>query len=283
MSAVPTTMQWIRCAACRVYDGSKLLAWRLTGRAAKAGMRKARAWQQGIATWLGQGSSGINTLLRYALVGGGALLLCRKGPHLAAWLLEHAYAVFRWAPGPIVAVWVLAAYRAGAPKRKAAPSSDDEAAESDQQEPAGRAPIVPLEEFLALLHRELKDARAVHLWYVAELLAKEHPGQVWDVPAVAALCAAAGVPVVPKIRAHGKGATRGVERVALPPLPVPLSKGPAVDVDVAGQQSSTGASTSTSTDPSTAPGEGQQRRFSLVDDPENPVRTHVIWPGQQSA
>jgi hypothetical protein len=284
MSA-PTTAEWLRAVGPRVYQGSSILCWRIARRLTGGIVGRARRWRKGIGGWLGESDGILDTALRWGLLLGGGWLAWRLG-HVPLALAGRLVDGRAWLLWPAAAVWLVAAYRAGDPRRKPAAHPEVESG-TGGEEPGPAAPVVPRAVFLALLHRELADARAVHLWHLAERLAKQYPDTEWDVPAVAALCEATGVPVTPKIRAHGKGATRGVEKTALPPLPAPIFKGPVVDVDAAGQQPSTGASTSTSTGSSTstvgAPGEGSGRRFVCVDDPTNPARTHVIWRGSETA
>lgn len=280
MSTAPTTMQWLRTAARRITAGTSVLVGRLIRLSIKTTGKKATELRAGLGGWLREGDSGLAAVLRWGLLA------------VAAWITwalvriafgggVHILAGARWLLWPAVVVFLVAAYRAGdrvtkpeaAVETPAEVEQDEESAESDEE----ALPYVPRIVFLAMLYAELGEGRAVHLAHLARVLARHYPEYPWDVRAVAALCAAHGITTVDKVRAHGKGATRGVRREALPPASGVFSMAPAVDVDVAGQDPSTGPSTATSTGPSTGPEGDGRKGFVITDDEVNPVRSHVHW------
>lgn len=276
MSAAPTTMQWLRTAARRITAGTTVLAGRLIRRSTKTARTRGIGLRAGISAWMGESTGALEALLRWAMLAGAAWIswfLVRLCLGAGAHILTHA----RWLLWPAAVWYLVAAYRAGNPAETPKPDAET-AGEPDEAETAEQPiPDVPRPVFLALLYAELGDGRAVHLARAARALARHYTEYPWDVPAVAALCAAHQITTVDKVRAHGKGATRGVRREALPAVSSAPPAAPAVDVDVAGQDPSTGPSTATSTPPSTGPdGEGQ-KGFVVVDDEANPVRAHVHW------
>ena len=273
--STPTTREWLREAARRITRGTPILAGQLLKRGTAVTTKRARTTRKNVSGWLGESTGLLDTLLRWVLLAIAAWVLWIVGRGVLG-LGVHVAAGARGALWPASAVWLVAAYRAGRPDD---PQPAPKEAEPDSPPPASaeaEVPWVPKLVFLAILHAEVGEARAVHLAHVAGVLAKHYPEHEWDVPSVAALCAAQNIPVEPKVRAHGKGATRGVLRSSLPPLG-PVSIAPSVDVDVAGQESSTGASTSTSTGSSTGPEWGGGEGFVTVPDEVNRHRTHVHW------
>lgn len=274
----PTTMQWLRTAGTRVRIGTGVLARRLAQRGTKAGGARARGLGKGIGGWLGESTGILDTAVRWGMLAAAAWVASVVG-RLALGMGAHALAGARWLMWPATAVYVVAAYRAGGKEPDA-----EEPAASEPDGPELTAPtappIVPRTVFLALLHGEIGEGRAVHLAHLARVLGERGPAYAWDVPAVAALCAAHGIPVEPKARAHGKGATRAVLKSALPPPSEVFSWAPSAGVDVAGQESSTASSTSTSTGLSTGPEVGGGEGFVTVPDDANPHRSHIRWYDQ---
>lgn len=272
----PTTMQWLRTAARQVTAGTSVLASSLIRSGTKTAGKKANGIRAGVGKWLGESTGGLETLLRWAMLAGAAWItwvLVRLGLGAGAHILTHA----QWLLWPAAVWYLVAAYRAGGLGAKpSVPAEEEQSAESSEPD-AAPLPDVPRIVFLAMLYAELGEGRAVHLARLARVLARHYPEYPWDVPAVAALCATHQITTVDKVRAHGKGATRGVRREALPAPSGAFSTAPAVDVDVAGQDPSTGPSTATPTGPSTDPEEGGQKGFVITDDETNPVRSHVHW------
>lgn len=181
--------------AARIATGSTTLARRIGARTA-AWVRRGRrhdltGWQAALGCWL-----------RLALLGLGAYLLyrlLRAVPHLM-WLLS--------------AGWLLAAWRTG--RTPTADAAD---------EPEEETPAAPdIEAVRALLLEAMGDAPAVHLSTVLTHLRQKGQGEGWTVADLRARLEALGIPVHPKVKAAGKGPTRGVRRVDLVPSPAPAQE-----------------------------------------------------------
>jgi hypothetical protein len=283
MSQAPTTMQWLRTAVNRIRIGTGVLARSLIQRGHKAGHNRARGLGQVIRGWLGESTGLLDSVVRWGMLAAAVWVASVIG-RLTLGMGAHALAGARWLMWPAATVYVVAAYRSGDPEAKLQPEEGSDAApEGSDEGDTADLPFVPRLVFLAMLYAELGDGRAVHLAHMAKALARHYPEHAWDVPSVAALCASHQITTADKVRAHGKGATRGVRREALPPPSGVFSMAPSVDVDVARQESSTGPSTSTSTDPSTEPRGLRGEGFVTVPDGANPHRTHVRWVDQQSS
>ncbi|WP_455361988.1 hypothetical protein [Streptomyces sp. SYSU K21746] len=105
------------------------------------------------------------------------------------------------------------------------------------------APGLEEGEFLDLLRATIGDARGVHLATLRDRLDDIASEQSWDIPAVRALCDAAGVAVRPSVRVRGLGVSVGVhaDDVPAPPL-APSERGP-----VGGSSAGHGSTTATTT------------------------------------
>ncbi|CCB74976.1 MULTISPECIES: hypothetical protein [Streptomycetaceae] len=228
--------------AAAIHDGSGRLA-----------TNRARA----LAAWVRAGETRAHVALRLLVLlaaGYAAVRLIRSRPALL-WLAVPA--------------WCIAAARAARPRHPAAPA---EAAPgpADGDEAGGISP----EQFLALLRAALGPHRGVHLVSLVERLAEEYPQGRWTIPRVRALCAAAGVPVRPTVRAPGRGPTVGVHRDDVP-LPSPAGTAGPDEAVVAGQPPATSVATASTTALATVRRGPGGARIVITDDPGNPRRAHV--------
>ncbi|WP_326780416.1 hypothetical protein OG481_09730 [Streptomyces longwoodensis] len=171
--------------AARLADGSSTLARRLAARAAAWIARGRRhdltGWRAALGCWA---RLAVLTVSLYAL-----WRLVRAVPSLC-WLLS--------------ACWTAAAWRAGKP----------------QPTPAEEPPAEPdIDAVRALLLEVMGDAEAVHLRTVLEHLKEQGEDRGWSVADLRARLEALGIPVHPKVKAGGRGPTRGVRREDLAPAP----------------------------------------------------------------
>ncbi|MFJ3537038.1 hypothetical protein ACIPQA_16395 [Streptomyces sp. NPDC090109] len=264
MSA-PTSAQWLRAAARRIAKGSELLALERTKRLV-GWVRSVWARTMG---WLGE-ASGIAWVVRLAVLLGAAWLLRKIGLGIAGAVARRLEATpsLMWIA---LALWLIAAWRAGNPKRPAAPAA------AEVEEPAEEGPLAGLtvDEIRALLIKVFGLDPQVHVAVLAERLTGATGGP-WSAADVRAAVERAGGRVERGVRMPGRSPSTGVRRAALPdpsPTPLPL---PVEGVVVAGQEPSTGAATATHTGPATPAGEGPGKGFTIVDDPTNPYWHNVI-------
>lgn len=176
--------------ADRLATGSIALARRLGTRTAAWVARGRRhdltGWRAALGCWL---RLGLLTLGLYAL-----WRLVRAVPNLL-WLLTG------W--------WTIASWRAGKPAPKAAPAKAVEG--------------LDVEAVRTLLLTLMGTGSAVHLRTVLAHL-QQHPPTAaltasWTIADLGSRLKALGIPVDPKVKAAGKGPTRGVRRADLPPSP----------------------------------------------------------------
>ncbi|MFD3917331.1 hypothetical protein [Streptomyces sp. NPDC058603] len=180
-------MSRLQSLARRVWDGSSLQARRLVD-AVTAWIRQGRRDDlSGVAAILG-------CILRALLVLVGIWLL---------WRLIRAMPALLWL---IVPVWCWKAVRA-------AP-----AGEPAHDAPADPPVQNPRDAVLTLLHETLGDRDAVHLSEVLQRLQANGQGEGWKVSDLRARLEALDIPVALKVKAGGKGPTRGVVKAELPPL-----------------------------------------------------------------
>ncbi|MFD7858551.1 hypothetical protein ACFV6B_30365 [Streptomyces microflavus] len=210
----------------RVYRGSKAVGW---------GMAR------GAAGWFKEGSGPVDFLIRLVFLLGGLALI---------WGLVQSAPVLMFG---LTGWWVIAAYRKGKPKEKAAVPSPQESTEPAQ-------PKCDSPEVLATL-RKVAEPHA-HLSAVAQALGT-------DTAHVREVLTRAGVPIS-DVRMKGRGVSTGVKAADIPlpspsPNPSPEGTGPVV---APGQSNNNDTELTVTRLPSGA-------RIISVPDPENPARTHV--------
>ncbi|MEV6081125.1 hypothetical protein AB0L80_39445, partial [Streptomyces sp. NPDC052069] len=174
-------------AARTLTAGQQILIRRLAARAAAWVRAGRRDDLEGIAAILG-------CLLRIVILGAGAA---------GAWWLLRRWPAALWIAVPL---WCWAAIRA-------IPAEDEP--EDEQSRATAR------DDVLALLHTLLGDRDAVHLSEVLKHLQEKGQGKDWKVSDLKARLERLGIPVAPKVKAGGKGPTRGVRKADLPPLSQP--------------------------------------------------------------
>lgn len=176
--------------ARRLWDGSALILQRMAESAAAWVRRGRRDDLTGLAAVLG-------CILRALLLAAGLYLL---------WRLIRAFPNLLWL---IVPVWCWRAIRA-VPKAEPA-----ELAPAEPPEPDARTAV------LTLLYDVLGDRDAVHLSEVLQHLQAKGRGEGWKAADLRARLEALSITVAPKVKAGGKGPTRGIRRADLPPLSRP--------------------------------------------------------------
>ncbi|MGW3499347.1 hypothetical protein [Streptomyces globisporus] len=210
----------------RVYRGSKAV-----------GLGMAR----GTVAWFKEGSGPVDFLIRLVFLLGGLALV---------WGLVQSAPVLMFG---LTIWWVVAAYRKGKPKEKAAAPPLQESSEPAQ--PKDDSP-----EVLATL-RKVAEPHA-HLSAVAQALGT-------DTAHVREVLTRAGVPIS-DVRMKGRGVSTGVKAADMPlpsPSPSPSPEGPGSVVGP-GHANNNDTELTVTHFPSGA-------RIISVPDPENPARTHV--------
>lgn len=170
--------------------GQRLLVQRLTARAAAWVRAGRRTDLDGLAAILG-------CLLRLAALAAGAY---------GVWLLIRRWPAVLWVAVPL---WCWAAIRA-IPKAASEPAEEQPPTAEDGD---------PREAVLRLLYEALGDRPAMHLSEVLKHLQGKGHGTGWKVTDLRARLEALNIPVALKVKAGGKGPTRGIVRADLPPLP----------------------------------------------------------------
>lgn len=182
--------------AQRLTAGSSVIVGRITDRTTawiRAGRREDLT---GLAAALG-------CILRALLVAAGAYLL---------WRVIRAAPALLWA---LVPAWCWAALRAA--RRTPAEHAHDQApAEASEQ-----ADPDPREAVLRLLYEALGDRPSMYLSDLLQHLQDQGHGKGWRVADLRARLEALGIPVEQRLRTGGRGASRGIVRDQLPPLPDP--------------------------------------------------------------
>lgn len=183
-----------RRAATRLTHGSTAAARHIAARTAAWVARGRRhdltGWRASLGCWA-----------RIVLLALGAYLICR---------LLRALPTLMWL---VTAGWLAASWWAG---KRAVDRPSAEAPATAPVEPSGEA-------LRALLLTLMGSDSAVHLSTVLDHL-QQRPDTAaltasWKVPDLRARLRAADIPVHPKVKAGGKGPTRGVRRVDLAPSP----------------------------------------------------------------
>ncbi|MFJ9982546.1 hypothetical protein ACIQUD_00525 [Streptomyces globisporus] len=177
--------------AQRLATGSHTLIARIGSRTAdwiRAGRRDDLT---GLAAALG-------CILRTVLVAAGAYLL---------WRVIRATPALLWV---LVPAWCWAALRA-APRTAAEPTPEE-------------APEEPRDAVLRLLYEALEDRPSMYLSDLLKHLQKKGHAAGWSVADLRARLEALGIPVEMRLKTGGRGASRGVVKAQLPPLPDPASQ-----------------------------------------------------------
>ncbi|MGW1246940.1 hypothetical protein [Streptomyces sp. NPDC002535] len=264
MSA-PTSAQWLRAAAARIATGSQILARDRTRRL--VGWVRS-VWRRTMG-WLGE-ASGIAWAVRLAVLLAAVWVLRKIGVALAV-AVARRLETSSWLLWPALALWLIAAWRAGNPKRGPAPAA------AAAEEPTGEGPAagMTVDEIRTLLITVFRLDPQAHVAVLAERLT-EITGRPWSAADVRAAVETAGGRVEKGVRMPGRSPSTGVRRATLPdPSPTP-PPGPVAGVVVAGQEPSTGPATATPTSPPTPAEVGAGGRFTIIDDPSNPYRHTVI-------
>ncbi|MGW4250319.1 hypothetical protein [Streptomyces californicus] len=178
--------------AQRLATGSHTLIARIGARTAdwiRAGRRDDLT---GLAAALG-------CIVRAVLVAAGAYLL---------WRAARAVPALLWVLAP---AWCWAALRAA--PRASAEDPPEEAPEEPEPDPR--------EAVLRLLYEALGDRPSMYLSDLLAHLQKKGHGKGWRVADLRARLEALGIPVEQRLRTGGRGASRGIVRAQLPPLPGP--------------------------------------------------------------
>ncbi|MFF0510969.1 hypothetical protein [Streptomyces sp. NPDC004250] len=182
---------------------------RPAGRLATGSAIVARRLATAAANWVRRGR-------RHDLTGWRAALGCWARLGLLAlalyllWRLVRAFPNLLW---PLTAGWLAASWRAG--RRAPAPAAEAASAEA--------SPVASGEALRALLLDLMGTGSAVHLSTVLEHL-QDRPDTAaltasWEIADLRSCLERLGVPVHPKVKAGGRGPTRGVRRADLTPSP----------------------------------------------------------------
>ncbi len=176
--------------AQRLTAGSSVIVGRITNRTTawiRAGRRDDLT---GLAATLG-------CILRALLVAAGAYLL---------WRVIRAAPALLWA---LVPAWCWAALRAA--RRTPTEHAHDQAPEEPEPDPRDTV--------LQLLYEALGDRPSMYLSDLLTHLQEKGHGKGWRVADLRARLEALGIPVEQRLRTGGRGASRGIVRDQLPPLP----------------------------------------------------------------
>lgn len=222
----PTSHEWIRAAATRLTLGSQRLTAHLTRRVA-AWIRDT--WRR-TNEWLAD-ASGIAWALRLTVLLAAAWILRKVGVSAAAAAARRIDSS-PWLLWPALALWIIAAWRAGHPDWQPRSGPQAAAAEAPEPEPEPEAvslakehPPGPSLDDVVSAARELGTPH-VHLAAIDTRLGapKGTARQVFT---------AAGIPIA-DVRMQGRGTSTGVRGEDIPPLSSPSPEG-AGDVVGAGQ------------------------------------------------
>ncbi|MEU0133384.1 hypothetical protein ABZ172_04985 [Streptomyces sp. NPDC006296] len=182
--------------AQRLSTGSSVLLARIGDRAAAWIRAGRRADLTGLAAVLG-------CILRAVIVGAGAYAL---------WRVVRAAPALLWA---LVPVWCWAALRAA--RREATGPAPEKVPEGPEPDPR--------EAVLRLLYEALGDRPSMYLSDLLQHLQVKGHGKGWKVADLRARLEALNIPVEMRLKTGGRGASRGVVRAQLPPLPGPEPAG----------------------------------------------------------
>ncbi|MFE3371205.1 hypothetical protein ACFXOK_16585 [Streptomyces sp. NPDC059173] len=144
-------------------------------------------------------AAALGCIARAVLVAAGAYLL---------WRVIRAAPALLWA---LVPAWCWAALRAA--PRTAAEPAPGEAPEEPEPDPRDAV--------LRLLYEALGDRPSMYLSDLLQHLQEKGQGKGWSVADLRARLEALGIPVEMRLKTGGRGASRGVVRAQLPPLPDP--------------------------------------------------------------
>jgi hypothetical protein len=247
VTSTPTTREWLRTAADQVSVGSQRLIARSIGRTYRAIAARVSRWPG----WVRLGLA-VLVLLR------GPGILARAGDRVHERVESGSWSGFLTVSA---IVWVVAAYRAGrggnVPQEPPAVEPGAEETEGADPAPAveqrpGPPPVSPV-----ALVAAVRDIGTPH----AQLKPlAEHLGATTD--AVRAAAAGAGWPVK-DVRMEGRSSSAGLR---WDDCPSPTILAPSPGVVGAGQPADDN--------------DDDRVRAVLVQDRENPVRTHVVWRDQ---
>ncbi|MFB6423663.1 hypothetical protein ACFCXC_18245 [Streptomyces microflavus] len=182
--------------AQRLTTGSSALITRIGTRTAawiRAGRREDLT---GLAAVLG-------CIARALIVAAGAYVL---------WRIIRAAPALLWA---LVPAWCWAALRAA--PRTAAENFSEEAPEEPEPDPRDAV--------LRLLYEALGDNPSMYLADLLQHLQEKGHGKGWKVADLRARLEALRIPVEQRLRTGGRGASRGIVRDQLPPLPDQAPRG----------------------------------------------------------
>ncbi|MFJ9979673.1 hypothetical protein [Streptomyces cyaneofuscatus] len=184
--------------------------------------------------------------------------------------------------------WILTALVLGyiatkPPEQEGEQQEQEELADSDQEQEPDEATeeppadtrhpseLLPLGHVATLLAEAYTEGSGVHLATLAERLSGTPlmglPATPWKTADVRALLTRHGVRVRPGVRVPPVGGREGVHRQDFPPLPPPPSEPPVVGVVAPGQSNNNN-------------GNAPRYSFEVVDDPVNPARARVHFPGR---
>ncbi|MFJ3597918.1 hypothetical protein ACIPRU_15545 [Streptomyces sp. NPDC090126] len=184
----PTTLQR---SARTLTHGQRLLLRRLTTRATAWVRAGRRDDLTGLAAVLG-------CILRAVLLAAGAY---------GAWWAIRRWPAVLWV---LVPVWCWAAIRS-IPKKQPQPRTE--------QAPRAAPEYEPRDAMLWLLYDALADRPAMYLSDLLQHLQEQGHGKGWKVADLRARLEALNIPVEMKLKTGGRGASRGIVRAQLPPLP----------------------------------------------------------------
>ncbi|MEV5163866.1 hypothetical protein AB0K66_04455 [Streptomyces werraensis] len=180
--------------ADRIATGSAIVARRLAARA---------------AAWCARGRRHDLTGWRAALGSVVRIVLLVFGVYLAARIVRAVPALM-WL---LTTAWTVAAWRAG---RLVPPAAD---------KPSTRVPGEAMRDLLLTL---MGNDTAVHLSTVLDHLQQQPDTAAltasWGIADLRSRLEALGIPVHPKVKARGRGPTRGVRRVDLAPSPATVQE-----------------------------------------------------------
>ncbi|MEU2181246.1 hypothetical protein [Streptomyces thermolilacinus] len=274
----PTSMQWVRAAAGRLTVGSERLA-ATRARAVVAWVRDTWARTMG---WLGE-ASGIAWAVRLAALLAAAWMLRKIGVAVGGAAARRLDAS-PWLMWPALALWIIAAWRAGHPDKDPSKPPEAPPAGTPKATRTGPAAGLTVDQIRALLHAAFRTDDQAHVAVLADRLT-EATGRAWTAADVRAAAETAGARVEKNVRMPGHNPSTGIRRSTLPdPSPTP-PPGPVDGVVVAGQPTPTEAATTTATPPADTPREGVRVEpigdtgHLIVRHPADAARRHTLTPG----
>ncbi len=210
----PTSRAWLKAAARRLTTGSERLAAHIARRTA-AWLRDT--WARTMA-WLSD-ATGLAWAVRLCALLAAAWVLRKAGVSLAS-AVARRIDQSAWLLWPALAVWIIAAWRAGHPDWKPRPApAAAEATPEPAPDPVSLAkdhPAGPSLDDVLTVARALGTPH-VHLAAITDRL-KAPDGAVRQV------LTAAGIPIG-DVRMQGRGTSTGVKGTDIPPAPSPYPEG----------------------------------------------------------